>query len=96
MSRAPEVTVRASLRVEAKLGLHARPSTAVARLVAKHASRVRISRDGRSADGGSIIDLLGLNVPGGAEIAVEATGVDAEEVVEALRRLLAESARFDG
>lgn len=96
MTPAPSVTIRASLRVAAKLGLHARPSTAVARLVAKFASRVSLSWNGATADGRSIIELMTLNVPGGAEIAVEATGSDAPALIEALRGLLEETVKFDG
>lgn len=96
MTPTPSVTVRANLRIAAKLGLHARPSTAVARLVAKFTSRVELRWNGASADGRSIIELMTLNVPGGVEIDVEATGSDAAAVIEALRVLLEETVKFDG
>ena len=95
MRRGPEVTVRASVRIAAKLGLHARPCTAIARLVGKHASAVRLTWESSSADARSIIELMTLNVPGGVEIGLEATGTDAQELVEALRDLLEGASPFD-
>ena len=95
MKRGPAVTVRANVRVAGKLGLHARPCTAVARLVAKHGSAVRLTWGTGSADARSIIELMTLNVPGGVEVGIEATGADAQELVEALRDLLEGASPFE-
>jgi phosphotransferase system HPr (HPr) family protein len=77
------------------MGLHARPATAVARLVGASKSRVVLTWDGRSADASSIIELMMLAVPGGAEVGVQVTGPDAARTVEALRHALATAADLD-
>lgn len=45
---------------------------------------------GARADAKSIMDLMVMAVPGGAEVAVEATGPDAESVAGRILAVLAE------
>jgi phosphotransferase system HPr (HPr) family protein len=92
---AAETIVRSTLRVPEGLGLHARPCTAIARLVQASQSRVTLSWDGRSADAGNIIELLTLGVPGGSELAVEVRGPDAATTIQTLTSLLTSVGKYD-
>ena len=92
---AARVRICVTLRVPARLGLHARPCTGIARLVQDSGSQVTIAWRGRSADAGSIIDLLTLGVPGGAQIEVVAEGSDAQETIRALTRLVENAGNYD-
>ena len=72
--------------------LHARPAAQVVRVVAAHASDVRLSRagaPGTEADGRSITALLALGVRRGETVRVRATGPDADAVLAAIRAVLA-------
>lgn len=56
-----------------ELGLHARAAAKIARLAEKARSRVFIIKDGQEADATSILDVIGLYCPCGAEILVRVT-----------------------
>jgi len=73
-------------------GLHARASAKFVQLVEKYDATVRVSRNGDSAGGDSIMGLMMLAAGIGTSITVTATGPEAEEVVAALDQLV--SSRF--
>ena len=81
------------LEILNKLGLHARASALLVQTVNKHAAQVRISKDGQTANGRSIMDVLTLAATQGSKIHVEAVGEDAERVVKAIEKLV--EARFN-
>lgn len=70
-------------------GLHLRPSAAFVQLAERFQSSVVVSSDGKTANGKSIWDLLGLAAMPGTELTLEADGPDASEALEALSALLA-------
>ena len=69
-------------------GLHARPADMFARLARQFQSRIELVREGRRALASSIMDLLTLGAAQGTELTLEAEGVDAEQAVEALVKLV--------
>jgi phosphotransferase system HPr (HPr) family protein len=69
-------------------GLHARPADMFARLARQFQSRIELVREGRRVEASSIMDLLTLGAAQGTELMLEAEGVDAEEAVEALAKLV--------
>jgi len=76
-----------------RLGLHARASALLVQTVNKYDAQVKISKDGQTADGRSIMDVLTLAATQGSKIQIEANGEDAERVVKAIERLI--EARFN-
>ncbi len=74
------------------LGLHLRAAGEFVRVALKFQAQVRVSLDGKVADGKSILDLITLAAGPGARLEVEANGPDAEAALEALCRLI--DARF--
>ena len=69
-------------------GLHARPADMFARLARQFQSRIELVREGRRVEAISIMELLTLGAAQGTELILEAEGVDAQEAVEALAKLV--------
>lgn len=69
-------------------GMHARPATLMARLAMKYQSTIELIYDGQRVDAKSILHLLTLGAVQGTELTVEAQGVDAEEALDAVVRLV--------
>ena len=92
--RAP-VSARREVRVSNKLGLHARPAAHFVKNVRTFRSEVSlVTADGRYS-ASSLIEVLRANLDFGATATLEAHGVDADEAVERLEKLLGELDRFD-
>jgi phosphocarrier protein HPr len=71
-------------------GLHARPSLAVAKTVRGSKSKVQIRTSRQTVDAADILQLLSLGAGPGAELAISATGPDAEQVLDALAEQFAD------
>jgi len=65
-------------------GLHSCPATEIVRCVQVYKAKVFLNCRGARADAKSILELLMLRADQGAEIEVEAEGVDAEQAVNAI------------
>jgi phosphocarrier protein HPr len=92
--RAP-VSARREVRVSNKLGLHARPASHFVKHVRMFRSEIwLVTADGRYS-ATSLIEVLRANLDCGAAATLEAHGVDAEEAVERLEKLLGELDKFD-
>ena len=81
-----------TLKIVNEKGLHARASAKFVQLVEKFDAAVRVSRNGESAGGDSIMGLMMLAAGIGTSITVTATGTQAAEVIAALDELV--SSRF--
>jgi phosphocarrier protein HPr len=75
-----------------KKGLHARASAKFVQTVERFKANVKVKRGNEEVGGTSIMGLMMLAAGPGTTITVEATGVQASEVVEALAALV--SGRF--
>src|SRR5215467_10862060 len=85
--RAP-VSARREVRVSNTLGLHARPAAHFVKHVRTFRSEIFIvTADGRYS-ASSLIEILRANLDCGATATLEAHGIDAEEAVERLEKLL--------
>jgi len=69
-------------------GLHARPATAFVDRATKFHSDVVLIKDGREANGKSIIEILALGAEQGARLTLSTRGPDARAALEALLGLL--------
>ena len=87
--RAP-VSTRRDVRITNKLGLHARPAAQFVKRARSFRSEIWIVKDGKRYSAASLIDILRANLDRGATATLEAHGVDAEEALERLEKLLAE------
>ena len=69
-------------------GLNARAAAEFVKVAGVFQSAVTVSRGETRANGKSIMSLLILAAPKGAEIAIETSGEDASEALSALGRLV--------
>ncbi|HMO08614.1 MAG TPA: HPr family phosphocarrier protein [Paracoccaceae bacterium] len=70
-------------------GLHARASAKFVEVVEAHDAMARVTRDGMTVTGDSIMGLLMLGAARGTEIEVETDGPQAEALMAALALLVA-------
>ena len=87
--RAP-VSVQKQVRIRNELGLHARPAAEFVKRANSFRSEIWIVKDGKRFSAASLIDVLRANLDCGATATLEAHGVDAEEALDRLEKLLAE------
>ena len=71
-----------------RLGLHARAAAKFVHTATRYTSQIRITRDGRSMDGKSIMGILLLAAGAGSTIVISADGVDEADAIDALCRLV--------
>jgi phosphotransferase system HPr (HPr) family protein len=69
-------------------GFHMRPMAAFAQLAARFESSVKVSREGQSVNGKSILDLMLLAAAQGTELTLEVSGPDAQAALNALVHVL--------
>jgi phosphocarrier protein HPr len=71
-----------------QLGLHARSSARLVQVSQSFSADLFIRFDGQEVDGKSILNLLTLACPFGAEITVRTEGAQAEELMAAVGSLI--------
>jgi len=79
---------QATLVIINKQGLHARACQKFVATATRFRSKIMVSRDDLEVDGKSILGVLMLAAEPGAELTVRAEGVDEEEALDAIRRLV--------
>jgi phosphotransferase system HPr (HPr) family protein len=72
-----------------EVALHARPAATFVREAASFSASVSVAANGKSANGKSILEVLGLGARGGTELTIAASGDGAAEAVEQLVTLVA-------
>jgi phosphocarrier protein HPr len=76
-------------KVTADSGIHARPATLLVQTASKFNSDIHLAYNGKTVNLKSIMGVMSLGVPKGAEIKITAEGADAAEAVAALTETLA-------
>jgi phosphotransferase system HPr (HPr) family protein len=71
-------------------GVHARTAVAIAQVVRKSKSKVTLSNDYHKADGTDVLHILSLVAHCGSKVLVEASGPDAQDVLDAVEPLFAD------
>lgn len=86
------VSVKREVRITNELGLHARPAAEFVKRAHNFRSEIWVVKDGTRYSASSLIDILRANLDCGAAATLEAHGVDAQEALDRLEKLLAEFA----
>jgi phosphocarrier protein HPr len=94
-TRRTSVSAQREVRITNKLGLHARPAAQFVKHARSFRSEIWLVKDGTRYSAASLIDVLRANLDCGATATLEAHGVDAEEALERLEKLLAELHKID-
>ncbi|WP_438971398.1 HPr family phosphocarrier protein [Methylophaga sp.] len=71
-----------------KLGLHARAAAKFVTTASNFESDIKVSRDGRTVNGKSIMGVMMLAAAKGTEITVNAEGNDAPDALSAIENLI--------
>ena len=79
---------KATVKINNKLGLHARASAKLSKLAGSFRSEITLSRNGRRVNAKSIMGVMMLAAGLGAEIEIETEGDDADAAMAALRALI--------
>ena len=80
--------LKATLKINNKLGLHARASAKFTKLAAGFQSEVFVSRNDRRVNAKSIMGVMMLAAGLGSEVVVDAEGVDEQQAIDALTALV--------
>lgn len=80
--------VRRTFRIVNRLGLHARPASALVKLAAGFKAEIYVEKEGQRARSTSVIELLLLCGQPDSEVTVVAVGDDAEQAVMAIGELI--------
>lgn len=79
---------RVEVEIRNRKGLHARASAKFVKLAETFNAVVRVTRDGQTVGGSSIMGLMMLAAGPGTRILIEAEGPEAPEAIEALKGLV--------
>ena len=74
-----------SYTVKDEVGIHARPAGMLVKEAKKYASKIVLSKDGKTAEARKLMAVMGLGVKCGQTVEVEITGEDEETAYEALK-----------
>lgn len=79
-----------SFTITAETGVHARPATLLVNKAGQYESEVEVSYNGKSVNLKSIMGVMSLGIPKGAEISVTATGGDEEDAINGVSEVIKE------
>lgn len=77
-----------SFTVIDRAGIHARPATILVSTTAKFKSDVKLAYKEKQVNLKSIMGVMSLGIPNGAEIKIIADGEDAEETMQKLEEVM--------
>lgn len=79
-----------SVQIANAYGLHARPAAEFVKLANRYNADILVAKDGLEVNGKSIMGVMMLAADRGSTLEIKASGVDAQEAVKALVKLVAE------
>ncbi len=77
-------------KIKDRLGIHARPAGELAKIIKKFNCRFVIEANGRTAENGSIVQLMSLGASCGTELKCKAEGIEAANAVKAVEAFMNE------
>ncbi|MCP1124643.1 phosphocarrier protein HPr [Bacillus sp. 3103sda1] len=77
-----------TFKIIEKFGIHARPAAQLVNKVGQYEAEIVLQYNGKSVNLKSIMGVMSLGVPSGAEVTIVAEGNDAKEALEALEELI--------
>ncbi|WP_010095004.1 phosphocarrier protein HPr [Ornithinibacillus scapharcae] len=77
--------------ITADTGVHARPATLLVNKAGQYQSEVELTYNDKTVNLKSIMGVMSLGIPKGAEIKISATGNDEEEAIQGLAEVIKEN-----
>ena len=78
---------KAKIIIKNNTGLHARPCSIFVKAANLFKSNIKVTKNGDSVNGKSILGLMTLAASFGEKITVEADGPDAQDAINALKKV---------
>jgi phosphocarrier protein HPr len=85
--------IRRDLEIVNRLGLHARAAAKLVHTAARFDSEVKVRKGDEEVDGKSILGILLLAAGKGSTITVTTSGIDEQDAMSSIEKLIAE--KFD-
>ena len=82
----PDITK--TIAIQNKLGLHARPAALLVKEASRFSANIEIESDGLKVNGKSIMGVMMLAAAYGTDITFIVSGDDAQDAVDALKKLV--------
>ncbi|GGN53786.1 MULTISPECIES: phosphocarrier protein HPr [Oceanobacillus] len=76
--------------ITAESGVHARPATLLVNKAGQYSSDIQITYKDKKVNLKSIMGVMSLGIPRGAEVEISADGNDAEEAIEGITSVIKE------
>ncbi|WP_047979653.1 phosphocarrier protein HPr [Ornithinibacillus contaminans] len=80
-----------AFKITAETGVHARPATLLVNKAGQYQSEVEMTYNDKTVNLKSIMGVMSLGIPKGAEITVTATGSDEEEAIQGIADVIKEN-----
>lgn len=80
--------MKKTVKIENKLGLHARPATLIVKTASKYKSEISIKKDDIIVNGKSIMGVMMLAAENGSEIEIICEGNDEKEAIDAISKII--------
>ena len=80
--------IKTTVRINNKLGLHARASAKLSKLAGSFRADVSLTRNGRRGNAKSIMGVMMLAAGIGSEVAIETNGEREQEAIDAILALI--------
>ncbi len=71
--------------IKDEVGIHARPAGLLVKEAKKYSSKIVLHKDGKTAEAGKLMAVMGLGVKCGQTVEVEIVGEDEEAAYEAMK-----------
>lgn len=81
-------TVKVTVKIINRLGLHARPAMAFVDVANRFKADVTVRKDAETVDGKSIMQMMLLAATHGSELELQASGPDAPQLISELQALV--------
>ncbi|KGX83156.1 MULTISPECIES: phosphocarrier protein HPr [Pontibacillus] len=73
-----------TVKITANDGVHARPATVLVQEAGKYKADINLEYNGKDVNLKSIMGIMSLGIPSGAEVTFKAEGSDEDEALEAI------------
>ena len=77
--------------IQDELGIHARPAGVLQKEVKKFQSKITLEGNGKTAEAGKLLAVMGRGIKHGTEITITADGPDEEEAIAAMETFFKEN-----
>ena len=70
--------------IQDELGIHARPAGVLVKEVKKFQSKITLEGNGKKAEAGKLLAIMGIGIKHGTEVTITAEGPDENEAIAAM------------